>query len=195
MTATLALWGGFNAHFKITHIGTASLWRIMREHSNFARSAAIAIAVTATLTLSGCFANPLDQITDKIGSEIAEGGAEKLIEGMTGGELDIEAGSLPKDFPSEVPVVDGEIISSVGMTLEEGRTWSVTLKVDDSLAAMATAREQLVSAGFEETLWNEAQSMTMGIFSKGESFSVMVTGSAFDDEDHAVGYQVTKATE
>jgi len=167
----------------------------MRKHSVLVKSAVVAIAMAAAFTLSGCFANPIDQITDRIGSEIAEGGTEKLVEGMTGGELDFEAGSLPKDFPSEVPMVDGDIMSSVGMTLEDGRTWSVTLKVDDSLAAMATAREQLVSAGFEETLWNEAQNMTMGIFSKGESFSVMITGSAFDDEEQVVAYQVTKATE
>lgn len=167
----------------------------MRSHSSLARSVAIVIAVTAAFTLSGCFANPLDQLTDRIGSEIAEGGAEKLVEGMTGGEFDMETGSLPKDFPSEVPVVDGKIVSSVGMKVDSGKTWSVTISVDDSLAAMATAREQLTSAGFEETLWNDAQNMTMGIFTKGEDVSVMITGMFSDEDEQVVAYQVTKGVE
>src|SRR5690606_34696634 len=120
---------------------------------------------------------------------------EKLVEGMTGGEFDMESGSLPEDFPSEVPVVDGTIVSSVGMKIDTGKTWSVTIQVDDSAAAMATARGQIVSAGFEETLWNDAQSMTIGIFTKGEDFSVMISGMFSDEEEQVVSYQVTKGIE
>lgn len=166
----------------------------MRTHSTLTKSAVVAIAMAAAFTLSGCFANPIDQLTDKIGSEIAEGGAEKLVEGMTGGELDIEAGSLPKDFPAELPVVDGEILSSMGIGVENGKSWTVTIKVDDSLAALATAREQIVSAGFEETLWNDAQGMTMGSFTN-DTYIVTISGMFSDGDEQVVSYTVLEATE
>lgn len=163
----------------------------MRNHRTLAKSAVVAIAVTVAFTLSGCFPNPLDQLTDQIESEIAEGGAEKLVEGMTGGDLDIETGELPKDFPSDVPLVDGQIVSAVSMGLEEGKTWSVTLQVGDSAAAMDEARQQLVAAGFEESLWSDASGMSMGMFAT-ETMSVTITGLLSDDEEQVISYQVIK---
>jgi hypothetical protein len=145
--------------------------------------------MTAALTLSGCFANPFDQLTDRIGSEIAKGGAEKLVEGMTGGGLEIAPGSLPDDFPAEVPVVDGEIQSSMSMLIEDTKAWNVTIKTGDANAALATARKELVAAGFEESLWNDGKVMAMGMFSKGD-FRVNISAMFADDEDPIINYQV-----
>lgn len=52
-----------------------------------AAKAAIAAVVRVTsLTLAGCFPNPLDQLRE----EVAKGGAEELIEGLTGGGVDVD---------------------------------------------------------------------------------------------------------
>lgn len=174
-------------------MATATFRSIMRNHSTLVRSAAIAIAVTATVTLSGCFANPLDQITDKIGSGIAEGGAEKLVEGMTGADLDIESGKIPEDFPSEVPMIDGPIQSSFSMKVDTGKTWTVAVEVKDVAAAANAAREKLTSAGFEESMWSEGEGMTMGMYSR-DTLSVIISGIADDSDAQLVSYQVIQDT-
>ncbi|WP_061964095.1 hypothetical protein [Demequina aurantiaca] len=73
----------------------------------------IAIAFAAATMLTAC-SNPLDDI----GNDIAEAGAEKLAEGITGGDVDIDVNidgsgaSLPDDWPSEVVVPDGTILAA-----------------------------------------------------------------------------------
>ncbi|EPR76886.1 hypothetical protein ADILRU_0725 [Leifsonia rubra CMS 76R] len=155
----------------------------------FTKSMAITIALVTTLSLSGCFANPLDQI----GESIAQGGAEKLIEGATGGEVDLETdGEMPKDFPNEVPVVDGKVEFSTGLTIDGSRSWTVSFSVDDAESAMSSAREELVAAGFEEVLWSDA-SMIMGSFSS-DAYLVIVSAYA-DEDEQVVSYQVSENTD
>src|SRR5690554_4851102 len=102
---------------------------------------------------------------------------EKLLEGMTGGDVDIEAdGSMPQDFPSEVPVINGEILAAVGMTIDGAKTWQVSLRVDDAASAANLAREKLVGAGFEETMWSDTSPMILGVFSN-DSYQVHVSAA------------------
>lgn len=163
--------------------------RTMRTHRIVTKSAAIAIAMTAAFTLSGCFANPLDQITDKIGSEIAQGGAEKLVEGLTGGDIDVTTGKLPADFPAEVPVIEGTIVTSTKLGIAEGASWQVTISVSDVPAAMQQAREKLLGAGFEETVWTESESIPMGIFSN-DTYGIILGGIDDGGDEPIVSYQV-----
>ncbi|WP_062208600.1 hypothetical protein [Demequina oxidasica] len=75
----------------------------------FATPIAIAFA-TATL-LTAC-SNPLDDL----GDNIAEAGAEKVAEGLTGVDVDLDldgsGASLPDDWPSEVVIPDGKIVAA-----------------------------------------------------------------------------------
>jgi len=164
----------------------------MTTHTTFTKSTIVTVALATTLSLSGCFANPIDQLTDKIGSGIAEGGAEKIIEGATGSDVDIEAdGTMPQDFPDEVPIIDGEIETAVGLTIEGIQTWTVTFMVDDAKSSINAAREMIVGAGFEESLWSDSY-MIMGTFSND---AYHVTVSAYTDEDEQrVAYQVFENT-
>lgn len=161
----------------------------MRTHKTLVKSVAIASALAVTFTLSACFTNPLDTLTDKISEGVAQGGAEKLIEGVTGSKMDIETGKLPADFPAEIPTLDGAIQTAFGMEIDDGKTWSVVIAVDDAQTAMATAREKFLSAGFEETLWNDADVMTMGMFSN-DNYSVIISGMFSDDDEQTLSYQV-----
>lgn len=165
----------------------------MRTHRTLATSAVVAISMGVALTLSGCFANPLDQLTDQIGAGIAEGGAEKLIEGATGADIDVESGQLPADFPTNVPLIDGEIVQAAKVGLGGGSTWSVTFAVDDVSASMDSAREQLLGAGFNEMTWAETNGMPMGMF-EGETYGIIL-GGIDDDEDRLITYQVIERTE
>jgi hypothetical protein len=92
---------------------------------------AIVLALAITPALSGCFGNPLEQI----------------VEGATGGDVDLPSQSVPEDFPSEVPLIEGDIIFGMGVGNEDGKAWNVTVKVGGLDAAEQIASD-LEGAGF-----------------------------------------------
>ena len=64
---------------------------------------AVAIAgITASL-LTGCF-NP---------AELVNRGVEDAIEGATGGDVSL-GGELPADFPTSIPLIDGDVTFAGG---------------------------------------------------------------------------------
>jgi|GEM_PF-987752 len=105
---------------------------------------AIAIAAGLTVSLSGCFGNPLESFTDNL----VENTVENAIEGATGVDVDVDGdgsgGSLPKSWPAEVPAPDGKVVFSLGV---DGG-YSATIQVDSDAAAEA-GYEKLLSNGFE----------------------------------------------
>lgn len=131
-------------------------------------SARIAIALAATLliapTLSGC------------------GGIEGLIEQATGGEVNVSIGSLPDGWPSEVPVIDGDIIAG-GTAADDSDNpgWNVTIKVENE-AAFTEIKNQLEGAGFESVDAGEldgGDTITSGAF-KNANYGVLVAVSGSD---------------
>jgi hypothetical protein len=73
-----------------------------------------ALALAVTLGLTGCFGNPLEQLTDNL----VEGGIENLIEDQTGVDIDVDGGggaSLPSSWPADVPTPDGTVLFSAGV--------------------------------------------------------------------------------
>ena len=86
---------------------------------------AIALALLITPALSGCFSNPI----------------ESIIEGATGGDVDLGGTSLPDGYPaSEVPVIDGPILFG-------GRVFNITIKVAGA-DAIDQIKAQLEGVGF-----------------------------------------------
>lgn len=74
-----------------------------------------AIGVGLAVSLSGCFANPLDQLTEGLVEGLVEGGVEQLIEQGSGLDIDFgEGAALPSGWPAELPVPQGEILISGG---------------------------------------------------------------------------------
>lgn len=140
------------------------------------------VALAATVALTGCFANPIEQLAE----DVAQNGAEELVEGIAGGGgVELETGGeLPANFPAEVPLIDAPITVSMGHELDGTTMWSVAVTPDDVPAAMAEAREMLLAAGFEEQMWSDA-SMLHGRFVSGP-YSVGIV--AMDD---TVAYTVT----
>ncbi|GAA1227659.1 hypothetical protein [Rhodoglobus aureus] len=97
-------------------------------------SAAIAIvlAVGITPALSGCFGNPL----------------ENIVEQATGGQVSLGGNEIPEGFPSEVPVVSGEVQFGIAAGEGESRGYNVTILVgaESPLDGIET---ELADAGFE----------------------------------------------
>ena len=92
---------------------------------------AIIIAFAIAPVLVGCSLNPV----------------ESIIEQATGGDVDLGGASLPKDFPSDIPLVDGEIQFGAGFKTGDEQVWNVTIKANDPAIFDAVAA-QLTDAGF-----------------------------------------------
>jgi hypothetical protein len=107
----------------------------MRRTSVFAAALSLGLVVS----LSGCFANPLEQLTEGL----VEGGVEQLIEQGSGVDINFGDGAaLPSDWPAELPVPDGEIILSGS---SEGTS---TLAMNTTVALAQSGLDDLLDSGF-----------------------------------------------
>ena len=94
---------------------------------------AIVIALAMAPALSGCFGNPI----------------EGIIEGATGGQVDLGGTTIPDGFPtSEVPVADGEIIFAGAFGGADAQVFNVTVRVPNA-QAIDSIQTELEAAGFE----------------------------------------------
>lgn len=73
---------------------------------------------------------------------------EGVIEQQTGGDIDLGGNTVPADFPTEVPLADGEIVNGSAASGANGeRVWNVLMNVSDPDAPTSIAA-QLEGAGF-----------------------------------------------
>jgi len=73
---------------------------------------------------------------------------EGIIEQQTGGDVDLGGNTVPADFPSEVPLADGDVVNGSKITGGDGETvWNVLMNVSDPAAPDSIAA-QLEGAGF-----------------------------------------------
>ncbi len=100
--------------------------------TRFTAPLAIALALVLTPALSGCFSNPV----------------EGIIEGVTGGDVDLGGTSVPDGYPvTEVPLASGEILFGAAIGNDEGKIYNVSVKVADA-SAIDSIKAQLEAAGF-----------------------------------------------
>jgi len=92
-----------------------------------------ALVVAAPFALSGC--------------SMIEG----LIEQQTGSDVDLGGNTVPADFPTVVPLAQGEVVNGSKVTASGGETvWNVLMNVSDPAAPDSIAA-QLEGAGFTST--------------------------------------------
>lgn len=141
-------------------------------------SATIALVTALALTpvLSGCAGNPI----------------EGIIEGVTGGQVDLGGPGMPKDFPREqVPVVDGEVIHGGGIGNEDAKIWNLTVRVSGP-EVMEQIKAQFEASGFEAydaQVVNQGDSATAGF--RSQEYAVLVVVSR-DDSGFVANYTVTR---
>ena len=141
------------------------------------RSAAIALAITLAMTpaLSGCFANPI----------------ESIVEGATGGNVDVGS-SVPEGFPTEVPLVDGEVQYGAAAADGDAKVFNVTTRVSGA-SPVEGIRAELEGAGFAaqtEFTGDAAEGGTLIYASDAWGVLVVV---AQEGDDWVVNYTVTTA--
>ncbi|HWL59354.1 MAG TPA: hypothetical protein VNQ48_00525 [Microbacteriaceae bacterium] len=153
------------------------------------RTAAILLGLGLVVTpaLSGC----IPSVDDLVGGLVQEGIQSGLKE-ATG--LDYEVGSLPKDFPADVPLPEGEILGGVGVDTQEGaKGWAVQLATDRSLEQI---QAQLEAAGFAAL---DSGGLAMPGMFMHENDQYMITGLVAEGEadggKNAVNYTVILKSE
>ncbi len=167
-----------------------------------------AVILSFGLFIFGC-GNNEEEISKKT-SEIL---AEKIIENSTGADIDInqdgEQGSItikgedgeevtfsggtkemPDNFPDDIYVAEGEIISSGSIKSGEGEVITLVIGTDSKIEDLISkVRDEMKSKG-----WKEGMNMTTGegglvVFSKNDN-SLTVT-FAIEDNQAQAAYMVT----
>lgn len=148
-----------------------------RTRRAFLVPAAIVLAFSLTPALAACGGNPL----------------QGAIEQATGGQLDIGGTTLPADFPTEVPLTSGEIVSTASFgNVAEGKVWNVTIKVS-GLTSIEDISSQLQGAGFEVAGGTaSSEEGAANIFTK-DPYSVLVVVAKDDKGGFIANYSVTSA--
>jgi hypothetical protein len=71
-----------------------------------------------------------------------------IVNQASGGQVDLGGQSVPATFPSEVPLIDGDIVYGIAITPDDGADgWSVIVKVDGA-GSIDTINAQMEAAGF-----------------------------------------------
>ncbi|MBI5161357.1 MAG: hypothetical protein HY996_08090 [Micrococcales bacterium] len=70
-----------------------------------------------------------------------------VTEQASGGKVDIGGKSVPKSFPKDVPLAQGQVVYGASVAAGTGRVWNVTIKVSGT-DAMTGIAGQLTGAGF-----------------------------------------------
>jgi hypothetical protein len=134
---------------------------------------AVIVVLALAPVLAGCSINPV----------------ESIIEQATGGDVDLGGATMPEDFPTDVPVVDGEVQFGAGFKTGEEQVWNVTIKATDP-AIFDTVAAQLTDAGFtsSEIAGGTTETGSLGTFANDKyTIAVVVT----TDGGVTVNYTVT----
>lgn len=133
----------------------------------------IALAFGVTFTVSGCVANPLEQL--------AKGGASEFLKGATGTDIDLGGKSIPKNFPTQIPVAEGEVEFGGSITSEGSTIWTVRIATQDP-AVFTKIQSKFLSSGFEESFVTEGET-PMAAY-EGHGYGVLIN---VDNQDGAMG--------
>jgi hypothetical protein len=125
-------------------------------------AALLSVASVATLVLTGCVGNPLQDMVDR--------NIEETVEGATGGEVEL-GGELPADFPQSVPVIDGTIELAGGAG--DGTEGWVVVLTSQAAGPLGDAASALTGAGFTEDATLSGDAAGGSIYTDGQYLVVL----------------------
>ncbi|HXR43773.1 MAG TPA: hypothetical protein VN759_03125 [Pseudolysinimonas sp.] len=139
---------------------------------------AAALAVASPLLLSGCSLIP------HIGGGSSHGGGIS-VPGLSAG-----SGKLPSDFPKEVPVITGDIVSGLGIgDAKKQKIWNVTVKVSGATAGQEVDT-QMTGAGFQGQQLAQTDEGSTNTYTKGQ-YSALIVVQKDSQKGWVANYTVT----
>lgn len=138
---------------------------------------AILVAVSAVPLLTGCFGNPV----------------QGVLNAATGGKVNLAGGSLPKDFPSAVPVYKGKIDSAIGLGSGKKEIWNVTIEVGSGDATSAI-KSELTGAGFKVVESGTTGTSGGSIVADNKTYGVLVVTEKDSKKGWIANYTVSNDT-
>lgn len=142
---------------------------------------AASLALATPLLLSGC------SLIHLPGSHSTSGGISIPGLGSVG------SGKLPSDFPSDIPVIKGDVITGASLGSGSKKVWNVTVKIS-TVDDFDTIVTELTGAGFTQSDGGTVKSAdsATGLFTKGD-FNVAVVVAKGDEKNPFVAnYTVTQ---
>ncbi|HEY4152906.1 MAG TPA: hypothetical protein VGM38_06255 [Pseudolysinimonas sp.] len=95
--------------------------------------------------------------------------------------------TLPADFPSDIPLIDGDIL--IASTTSNG--WEVWISSSEPIDDFSDAANALQDAGFDPLADQSINGAAGGLF-ENDTYSITVTAGSDAEYQNAVGYQVEK---
>ena len=139
---------------------------------------AVTFAIATPLLLAGCSLIP------HVGGGTHPGGGIS-VPGLSAG-----SGKLPSDFPKEVPVIGGDIVSGLGIgDAKKQKIWNVTVKVSGAEAGK-DVDAQMSAAGFEGQQLAETDEGSTNTYTKGP-YSALIVVQKDSDKGWVANYTVT----
>lgn len=126
-------------------------------------TAAFALAIGATFSLSACFSNPIEGLV--------KGGAGEIIKNATGADVDLGGTSIPQNFPPQIPVAEGEVEFGGSVTVDGTTIWTLRIKTDDA-SSFSKVQSQLLASGFTEGFVTDGETQ-MGSY-EGHGYSLVL---------------------
>jgi hypothetical protein len=116
---------------------------------------------------------------------------QNLVQGVTGGKVDVGGKKLPSDFPKAVPLVKGEVMFGARVKGDKGDTvWNITMKAPaaTTVAEIASAFE---AAGFTAgEITGGSDVAGTATFTK-DTYSAVVVLAKDDKGNKVANYTVT----
>ncbi len=147
---------------------------------------ALRTRVTATVAILSALAT----MTALTGCSVVE----SVVEGVTGGDVQIGGTSIPEGFPLEVPVIDGDILNGSSISKNGETVYNVVVKVSDT-SVFETIKNDLTGAGFQPQEGYdmvENNGTITGLFNDG-TWSVLVAVTTQEPVGTVANYTVTSA--
>jgi hypothetical protein len=105
--------------------------------------------------------------------------------------VSVGTGHLPKDWPSEVPVIKGEVVAGASLgDASKGKIWNATIKVGGS-DVTGQIKDQLTGAGFEGSDIASTVDGSTATYHKDE-LVVLVVVTKDDKNGWVANYSVTQ---
>lgn len=141
---------------------------------SFVLPAVIVMSLAFAPMLTGCSGNPI----------------QGIIKNATGGQVDVGGAEVPKDFPKEIPLVSGAVISGTSIGNNDGKVWNVAIKVSAS-SAVNDITTQLTGAGFTAVgTSTTSDTGSSSIFTK-DPYGILVLIAKADGGGFVANYTVT----